>query len=274
MVHMVQPRLRSCRCQPGGTPYPEGSRSCSSRPTTRGRTRSRFGLTRQVAVDVRQISIGKGGHNGQVLLFPAQLSRTSKRPTFLASRGGVCRSKVKKVTMEALTLAPLTMLLRGLCPGTVEGRHLADSLCIANQGAKRQLPGFWRHHQVLDVFHLGGRDLDGLVLGHEERSSKPQTEVEARYHLRGIAPVSRRVICKILARRITGFALAMARRTPVLAPPLGSRAPSGSKPEARGIATRIGATSAGACSCRSNFSRQQYCDSPTRRSSMERIHNE
>ena len=53
----------------------------------------------------------------------------------------------------------------------------------------------------------------GLVLGHEERSSKPQTAVDARFH-RWYRPGWRCTIRKITARGRNGVALAIARRIP------------------------------------------------------------
>jgi hypothetical protein len=175
-----------------------------------GRTRSRFDLTRQGAVDVRQISLGEGDHMARFCNFPRSCPEQQDARHSLPVAGEECRSRVKKATVEALTLTPPAMPVYRLCPGTVEGEHLADSLCIASQGGKRQLPVLGRQRKVPNVLHLGGRDLDGPVLGHGERSSKPQTAVEARYHL-WHRLASRRVIRKITARGRTGLALAIAQ---------------------------------------------------------------
>ena len=50
-----------------------------------------------------------------------------------------------------------------------------------------------------------------LVLGHEERSSKPQTAVEARFHL-WYRPDSRRAIRKIMVARFVACETAERRR--------------------------------------------------------------
>ena len=75
----------------------------------------------------------------------------------------------------------------------------------------------------------------GLVLGHEERSSKPKTAVDARFH-RWYRPGWRCTIRKIMARGRNGVALAIARRIPALALPSGSRSPARANPEAQSSA--------------------------------------
>jgi hypothetical protein len=108
--------------------------------------------------------------------------------------------------------------------------------CPEHQNAQHSLPVVGEECRprvkkaTVEALTLAARvDRDGLVLGHAERSSKPQTAVEPWYQL-WYRPGSRCVIRKITARGRTDFALAIAHRTPALAAPSGSRALSSLKP--------------------------------------------
>ena len=93
----------------------------------------------------------------------------------------------------------------------------------------------------------------GLVCGQEERSCRPQTAVEARFHL-WYRSGSRWATRKITASGRKGFALVMARRMPALALPSGSRwPPARLNPDARSSARRSRTTAASTCTRRSSF---------------------
>ncbi len=154
--------------------------------------------------------------------------------------------------MDALSWSPPAAFAHEFCPGRDRGEDLAmrwayrarvpRGMCLCSGASTISLMS--ATSAVVSWL--------GLVLGHEDRSSKPQTAVEARFH-RWYRPDSRCTICKITARGRNGFALVMARRIPALALPSGSRSPARVKPEARRIARRIRTTAARMRTRRSSF---------------------